>query len=136
MEPNYTHSGQTYSYLALRKAVGWIGILLPFVLMLGMVLLFKEEVVLRNISLYYHSGMRDVFVGAICAIALFVFFYYLNNIPINVMVLSANNFFKSFTGCVGSDFNHLPCSSFNIFFRIEKLYFLFILSTMGRTNQI
>ena len=66
---------QTYSYLALRKAVGWIGILLPFVLMLGMFLVFNEKPVLKTISLYYHSGMRDVFVGAICSIALFLFFY-------------------------------------------------------------
>ena len=75
MEPDDIHLNQTYSYLALRRAVGWIGILLPFVLMLGAFLFFKEEIVRRNISLYYHSGMRDVFVGAICALALFMFFY-------------------------------------------------------------
>ncbi len=75
MNPNDTHSDQIHSYLALRKAVGWIGILLPFVLMLGGFLFFNEVSILRNISLYYHSGMRDVFVGAICAIALFMFFY-------------------------------------------------------------
>jgi len=66
---------QTYSYLALRKAVGWIGILLPVVLSLGSVILFGEESLRKNISLYYYSGMRDVFVGALCAIALFLFFY-------------------------------------------------------------
>jgi hypothetical protein len=66
---------QTYSYLSLRKAVGWIGILLPFVLILGSSLVFREKPVLKTISLYYHSGMRDVFVGSICAIALFLFFY-------------------------------------------------------------
>jgi GNAT superfamily N-acetyltransferase len=65
----------TYSYLALRKAVGWIGIALPLVLVLGMLLIFREKPVLKTISLYYHSGMRDVFVGAICSIALFLFFY-------------------------------------------------------------
>jgi GNAT superfamily N-acetyltransferase len=65
----------TYSYLALRKAVGWIGIALPFVLVSGMLLIFREQPVLKTISLYYHTGMRDVFVGAICSIALFLFFY-------------------------------------------------------------
>jgi len=65
----------THSYLALRRAVGWIGILLPFVLMLGMLLIFRENVILRNVSLYYHTGMRDVFVGSLCAIGLFLFFY-------------------------------------------------------------
>ncbi len=75
MEKNDEYLNQTYSYLALRKAVGWIGIMLPFVLVFGVFMFFKEEIILRNISLYYHSGMRDVFVGAICAIALFMFFY-------------------------------------------------------------
>lgn len=70
-----TERDQIYSYLALRKTVGWIGILLPFVLMLGVLLIFEGEAILRNISLYYHTGMRDVFVGALCAIALFLFFY-------------------------------------------------------------
>lgn len=69
------HLSQTYSYMALRKAVGWIGILLPFVLVTGTVLFFGYSNILRNISLYYHTGMRDVFVGSICAIALFLFFY-------------------------------------------------------------
>lgn len=66
---------QIYSYLALRRAVGWIGILLPFVLMAGDLIIFGDRTIRRNISLYYHSGMRDVFVGALCAIALFLFFY-------------------------------------------------------------
>lgn len=65
----------TYSYLTLRRAVGWIGILLPLVLVLGDSLLFGAGSVKGSISLYYYSGMRDVFVGGVCAIALFMFFY-------------------------------------------------------------
>lgn len=65
----------TYSYLALRKAVGWIGILLPFVLLLGLFLIFHDRNLPPSISHYYYTGMRDVFVGAICAVALFLFFY-------------------------------------------------------------
>lgn len=69
------HTAQLHSYLSLRKAVGWIGILLPFVLVLGHLLIFKGDRILDNMSVYYHTGMRDVFVGALCAIALFLFFY-------------------------------------------------------------
>lgn len=65
----------TYSYLTLRKAVGWVGILLSPALFLGNILIFKEERIPGSISLYYFTGMRDVFVGGICAIALFMFFY-------------------------------------------------------------
>jgi len=75
MEPNDKYLRHTYSYLALRKAVGWIGILLPFILMLGVFFIFKGEIIQKSISHYYHSGMGDVLVGALCAVALFMFFY-------------------------------------------------------------
>ena len=75
MEPNDKYLRHTYSYLALRKAVGWIGILLPFILMFGVFLIFKGEIIQESISHYYHTGMGDVFVGALCAVALFLFFY-------------------------------------------------------------
>jgi len=75
MEPNDKYLRHTYSYLALRKAVGWIGLLLPFVLMFGVFLIFKGEIIQESISHYYHTGMGDVFVGALCAVALFLFFY-------------------------------------------------------------
>jgi len=65
----------TYSYLALRKTVGWIGILMPFVLLLGNLLIFGGTVFQPSISLYYHTPMRDILVGALCAVALFLFFY-------------------------------------------------------------
>lgn len=69
------NSSQTYSFLALRNTVGWIGILLPFVLMLGVTLFFKNQAIPGTISLYYYTGMRDVLVGSLCAIGLFMFFY-------------------------------------------------------------
>jgi len=75
MEPKDKYSDQTYSYLALRKAVGWIGILLPFILMTGTFLIFNGDGIQKTISQYYYTGMRDVLVGALCAIALFMFFY-------------------------------------------------------------
>jgi hypothetical protein len=75
VKKNNEHLDKIYSYLSLRKAVGWIGILLPAVLPLGAVLIFGEDSIRSNISIYYYSGMRDVFVGALCSIALFLFFY-------------------------------------------------------------
>ena len=75
MDPNDKYLRHTYSYLALRKAVGWIGILLPFTLMVGVFLIFNGEIIQKSISHYYHTGMGDVLVGALCAVALFMFFY-------------------------------------------------------------
>ena len=59
------------SYLALRKAVGIIGFSLPFVLAIGRMLQqgFGIE---GSISCYYYTGMRNVFVGSLCAIGVFL----------------------------------------------------------------
>ncbi|MBN9738376.1 MULTISPECIES: hypothetical protein [unclassified Pseudonocardia] len=66
--------GAVLSYLGLRRAVGIIGILLPFVLVAGDLLLGGDG--LRDsISRYYYSPMRDVFVGSLCAVGVFLFCY-------------------------------------------------------------
>jgi hypothetical protein len=75
MKPQNEFSNRIYSFRALRKSVGWIGILLPFTLMLGDFLIFRGSDPLYSISKYYFSGMRDIMVGALCAISLFLFFY-------------------------------------------------------------
>lgn len=63
-----------FSYLELRKAIGILAFALPFVLSLGALIFFQTDI--RNsISGYYYTGMRDVFVGIICAIAFFMLSY-------------------------------------------------------------
>ena len=59
------------SYLGLRKAVGIIGLLLPFVLALGKILLGSPGLQ-PTISDYYETRMGDVFVGSLCAIGVFL----------------------------------------------------------------
>lgn len=61
-------------YMALRKAIGWMGMALPFVVALGATLLFRTELQ-SSISAYYHTGMRNVLVGTLCAIGTFLFAY-------------------------------------------------------------
>jgi len=75
MKNDYLYVQHTKSYFALRRAVGIIGLVLPFVLMLGNYYYFKGDLVLPTISQYYHSPMRDVFVGGLISIAAFMFFY-------------------------------------------------------------
>lgn len=62
------------SYLSLRRAIGVIGTALPFVLALGNVILAREGLQ-GSVSGYYYTVMRDVFVGSLCAIAVFLFTY-------------------------------------------------------------
>jgi hypothetical protein len=62
------------SYMFLRKAIGVLGVALPFALALGGLFIFDLDVQ-DSISHYYHTGMGDVFVGTLCAIAVFLLSY-------------------------------------------------------------
>jgi len=59
------------SYLGLRKAVGIIGVALPFVLSFGKILL-QSPGIENSISAYYYTDVRNVFVGSLCAIGVFL----------------------------------------------------------------
>ena len=63
------------SFLTLRKAVGIMGMALPFVLMLGFFLLEKNCEFPPSISHFFYTKMGNVFVGVLCAVALFLFAY-------------------------------------------------------------
>ena len=63
-----------FSYLTLRKAIGWLGIAFPFLLVLGAWILFRTGIQF-SLSSYYNTGMRDVFVGTLCVIGFFLLSY-------------------------------------------------------------
>jgi hypothetical protein len=63
------------SYLTLRKAVGILGITFPVIVVAGSILFGGCEGIQSSISTYYHTNMRNIFVGILCAIALFLFAY-------------------------------------------------------------
>lgn len=63
-----------HSYLFLRRAIGLIGLALPAVLIIGKVLVDGDSL-LGSISGYYYTDMRDVYVGSMCAIGVFLLSY-------------------------------------------------------------
>ncbi|MGH3859237.1 DUF998 domain-containing protein [Actinokineospora sp.] len=63
-----------HSYLYLRRAIGLIGLALPPVLILGKILLDGGGLQ-NSLSGYYYTGMRDVLVGAMWAVGVFLFCY-------------------------------------------------------------
>jgi hypothetical protein len=63
------------SYMTLRQAVGYLGVLLPFVLALGNGLALSGGLQ-QSLSDYYHTGMRGVLVGALCVIGAFLLAYH------------------------------------------------------------
>ena len=73
------------SFLVLRLLVGVVGVSLPFVLVFGDRALPGSQGLRGSLSGYYHSGMRDVFVGSLYAVAIFLvtymaFYYVWDNI--------------------------------------------------------
>lgn len=63
------------SYLSLRKAIGILGVLLPFILVIGVFTLSECKTIRPTISDYYYTGMGHVFVAILCAVGLFLFTY-------------------------------------------------------------
>jgi hypothetical protein len=63
------------SFMTLRKAVGSLGIALPFVVWGGSFLFGNCDGIKPTISDYYYTNMREIFVGILCAISLFLFTY-------------------------------------------------------------
>ncbi|MGO8718302.1 MAG: DUF998 domain-containing protein [Acidobacteriaceae bacterium] len=59
------------SYLALRKAVGIVAFGLPFALAIPWWVL-RGHVIEPSISDYYYTGMRNLLVGSLCAISMFM----------------------------------------------------------------
>lgn len=72
--PPVTATGlMVISYLQLRLYVGIIGVVLPWVLVVGSVL--EGSGVEPSLSGYYYTPMRNIFVGALCALAVFFVAY-------------------------------------------------------------
>jgi hypothetical protein len=64
------------SFLIVRIIVGVLGLLLPVLLVVGTNVFFDEGPFPRNsLSAYYFSGGRDLFVGILCALGVFLIGY-------------------------------------------------------------
>lgn len=66
---------QLISYLTLRKTVGILAILFPVIIVVGSLIFGGCDEIQSNLSTYYHTRMRNVYVGILSAIALFLFAY-------------------------------------------------------------
>lgn len=74
------------TYRRIRKAIGILGIALPFVLItFSMIPLFPTQVQ-PSISDYYYTNLRELFTGCLCAVGLFLIRYQGHRNP---------NFFKN-----------------------------------------
>lgn len=63
------------AYTGMSLAAGIFGALLPPIVVFGGVILAWDWSFKGSLSSYYHSGMRDVFVGMLCIVGFFLFVY-------------------------------------------------------------
>lgn len=68
------------NYLYLRQVVGWLGTLLPLILLAANPIALSIEHsscgwLPGSVSSYYYSPARNIFVGALCALGLFLIAY-------------------------------------------------------------
>jgi hypothetical protein len=62
-------------YLQTRKIIGFLGILLPLILLIGNYLFSGCSSVQMSLSQYYYTNMSMVFTGILFAISIFLFSY-------------------------------------------------------------
>ncbi len=75
MNTQQPNDGYVISFLTLRKLVGILGMALPFALLIGYFLFEKNCRFPPSISHFYYTDMGNLFVGTLCAVALFLFAY-------------------------------------------------------------
>ena len=63
------------SLYALRRNLGILGISLPFILVLGNWIIFRDDALKSSISHYYYTGMSVYFTGILWAFGLFLYAY-------------------------------------------------------------
>jgi drug/metabolite transporter (DMT)-like permease len=68
-------SSYVLSYLTIRKVIGILAILIPILMAFGGMMDGSGKGIRESISNYYYSNMQDVFVGILCAVALFLISY-------------------------------------------------------------
>ncbi|MEO6695717.1 MAG: hypothetical protein ABIY50_12770, partial [Ignavibacteria bacterium] len=130
------------SYLTLRRLLGFLGLLLPFILMLGVFFFGKCFIVEATVSQYYYTVMGDVFVGLLFTISFFLITYKgydkIDNIVTNIAGVFAicialfpstieKNAGCPISGLEGSDFkNTLHLISAGLFFMTTAFVSIFL----------
>jgi hypothetical protein len=63
------------TFRRLRKAIGYLGISLPIILVILSLIPFFKTSVQSSISNYYYTNLREIFTGILCAVGLFLIRY-------------------------------------------------------------
>jgi hypothetical protein len=75
-QPDLKNSGDDIkTYRRIRRAIGFLGISLPIVLIILSLIPFFKTPIQYSISDYYYTNLRELFTGVLCAVGLFLIRY-------------------------------------------------------------
>lgn len=103
------------TYLTMRRIIGIFGFALPIALIIGSFLPFSGslEKILPSISDYYDTYMRNILVGVLCGVSLFLFSYrgfsFIDNLAANCAAFFALGaaFFPTNSSCAFVHYYHM-----------------------------
>ncbi|WP_296151144.1 hypothetical protein [uncultured Flavobacterium sp.] len=64
-----------FTYRRIRRAIGYLGISLPLLLVFFSLFDFFKTEIQPSISHYYYTNLREIFTGTLCAVGLFLIRY-------------------------------------------------------------
>lgn len=133
------------NYLTMRKAIGILGMALPFILLTGNSIANGGLVFQSSISAYYFTSMRNVFVGILCAVGLFLFSYKgynkFDNIlaDIGAMFAVITGFFPCLPDgtvpCPYKSYDVLHLISAGIFFTVLIIFSMFLFTKSDKKKK-
>ena len=100
------------SYLQLRTLIGFLGIFLPFICIAGTIWCNNFSV-LDSISLYYYTNIRDIFVGIMICISIFLITYH--------GYTAFDNVITNISGIAGILIGLFPCQNLECKERVSVL---------------
>ncbi|WFB64554.1 hypothetical protein PZ892_04945 [Sphingobacterium sp. WM] len=94
-----------YAYRRLRRAIGYLGIFLPTILVLLSLIKFFTTKIQPSISHYYYTNLREIFTGTLCAVGLFLICYKGNG---NKSILKNDNLLTNIAGMMAFGVAFIP----------------------------
>ncbi|MFD2941380.1 hypothetical protein [Flavobacterium notoginsengisoli] len=79
-----TYDGKDFdvmTYRSIRRAIGYLAISLPIILLVLSCFSFFQTDIQHSISHYYYTNLREIFTGTLCAVGLFLIRYEGHNNP-------------------------------------------------------
>lgn len=127
------------NYLKLRRYIGFLGISLPFIMMFGVAVIDQNaDFVQDSISSYYYTDMRNVFVGILVAVSVFLHAYKghekIDNILASLAALSSLLVALVPTSVSNPAQEAVHLASAAIFFLILAYFSWFLFTKSGKEN--